>query len=115
MSALPAEELSDLVFKALADGTRRSLVDALGSGPRTTGELCAEHPEMTRFGVMSHLKVLEEAGLIFVSRKGRERYNYLNPVPIRKIYHRWIKPYAEELADELIALKKSAEKGGRRG
>ena len=115
MSSVHEEESSDLVFKALADGTRRSVVDALRRGPRTTGELCAEHPEMTRFGVMSHLKVLEEAGLIFVSRRGRERFNYLNPVPIRKIYHRWIKPYAEDLADELIALKKSAEKGGRHG
>ena len=115
MSATTAEALSDLVFKALADATRRSLIDALRTGPRTTGQLCLLHPEMTRFGVMSHLKVLEEAGLVFVRREGRERHNYLNPVPIRKIYHRWIKPYAEDLADELIALKKSAEKGGRRG
>jgi DNA-binding transcriptional ArsR family regulator len=66
---------------------------------------------MTRFGVMAHLKVLEEAGLILFRRQGRQRYNHLNPVPLRQIYHRWMKPLAELPADELIGLKRHTEEG----
>jgi DNA-binding transcriptional ArsR family regulator len=101
--------MDDLVFKALADSTRRSLLDALRVGPATTGALCAMHPEMSRFGVMDHLRVLQEAGLITVERDGRARWNHLNPVPIREVYLRWVKPIAETSADELIGLKRVAE------
>jgi DNA-binding transcriptional ArsR family regulator len=101
--------MDDLVFKALADATRRSLLDALREGPATTGALCAMHPEMSRFGVMDHLRVLQEAGLITVERDGRARWNHLNPVPIREVYLRWVKPIAETSADELIGLKRVAE------
>ena len=101
--------MDDLVFKALADSTRRSLLDALRDGPATTGTLSAMHPEMSRFGVMDHLRVLQEAGLITVERDGRARWNHLNPVPIREVYLRWVKPIAETSADELIGLKRVAE------
>src|SRR3954452_18217171 len=99
----------EAVFKALADATRRSLLDALRDGPATTGELCASHTEMSRFGVMDHLRVLHEAGLIVVEPIGRTRVNHLNPVPIREVYQRWIRPIAEPPADELLALKRAAE------
>src|SRR3954468_11491866 len=99
----------DTVFKALADATRRSLLDALRDGPATTGDLCASHTEMSRFGVMDHLRVLHEAGLILVEPIGRTRGNHLNPVPIREVYERWMRPIAEAPADELLALKHAAE------
>jgi DNA-binding transcriptional ArsR family regulator len=101
--------MDDEVFKALADPTRRALLDALLEGPRTTGELCALHDEMTRFGVMNHMRILEECGLIVVHRVGRSRLNYLNPVPIREVYVRWVRPIAEAPADELLRLKATAE------
>jgi DNA-binding transcriptional ArsR family regulator len=99
----------DAVFKALADPTRRALLDAMRTGPATTGELCAAHTEMSRFGVMDHLRVLHEAGLIVIEREGRVRRNHLNPVPIREVYLRWIRPIAEAPADELLALQAVAE------
>jgi DNA-binding transcriptional ArsR family regulator len=103
------DDARDRVFKALADGTRRALLDALADGPRTTGELCERHPEMTRFGVMAHLKVLEEAELVLVTREGRLRYNHLNPVPVRQIYERWVRPMAALQATELTGLARAAE------
>ena len=99
----------DAIFKALADPTRRALLDELHRGSATTGTLCAAHAEMSRFGVMDHLRVLHEAGLIVVERVGRSRLNHLNPVPIREVYARWIQPIAETSADELLALKAVAE------
>jgi DNA-binding transcriptional ArsR family regulator len=99
----------DAVFKALADATRRAILDELRRGSATTGELCAAHPEMTRFGVMDHLRVLHEAGLILVERTGRSRLNHLNPVPLREVYARWLRPIAETPADELLALRRTAE------
>jgi len=103
----------ELVFKALADSTRRDLLDVLRRGPRTTGELCARHPEMSRFGVMDHIRVLVEAGLILVERAGRERLNYLNPVPIQGIHDRWITRFARMEAVSLLALKAAAEENER--
>jgi DNA-binding transcriptional ArsR family regulator len=99
----------DSVFRSLADPTRRALLDALRAGPRTTGELCALHPEMSRFGVMAHLKQLQEANLVIVERVGRERRNHLNPVPLREVVARWVLPIAETPADELIRLRAVAE------
>lgn len=95
------------MFKALADPTRRRLLDELASGPMTTGELCERHSEMTRFGVMAHLKVLEEADLVLVTREGRLRRRHLNPVPIRQIYERWVRPFAELPAAELTGLERA--------
>ena len=97
------------MFKALADPTRRFLLDLLYERDgRTLGEL--EAPlEMTRFGVMKHLKLLEEAGLVVSQRHGREKLHFLNPVPIREIYDRWIDKYTERQAAALVDLKKELE------
>jgi len=99
----------DLVFKALADPTRRFLLDRLfARDGRTLTEL-ESALEMTRFGVMKHLRVLEDAGLIVTRRSGREKLHYLNPVPIRLIHDRWIDKYAERRVSALIGLKTELE------
>ena len=99
----------DLVFKALADPTRRMLLDRLFTRDgRTLTELEAQL-EMTRFGVMKHLKVLEGAGLIVSRRRGREKLHFLNPVPIRQIHDRWIDKYREREVSALLDLKTSLE------
>src|SRR3954463_1216416 len=99
----------DLVFKALADPTRRFLLDRLfARDGRTLTDLVSEL-DMTRFGVMKHLKVLEEAGLVVVRRQGREKLHFLNPVPIRLLHDRWIDKYAEREVSALIALKADLE------
>jgi DNA-binding transcriptional ArsR family regulator len=99
----------DLVFKALADPSRRRLLDLLyARDGRTLTELDAEL-EMTRFGVMKHLKVLEEAGLVVTRRQGREKLHFLNPVPIRLIHDRWIDKYTERQVSALANLKSELE------
>ncbi len=98
----------DLVWRALGDPSRRRILDRLRERPHTTGELCADF-ESTRFAVMKHLKVLEGASLIFIERRGRERYNYINPVPIQQIYRRWIRPFEALAADRLLKIKQLAE------
>src|SRR5690349_8500179 len=99
----------DLVFKALADPTRRMLLDRLFTRDgRTLTELEAQL-EMTRFGVMKHLRVLEGAGLVVSRRQGREKLHYLNPVPIRLIHDRWIGKYAEHRVAALADLKSELE------
>ena len=102
----------DLVFKALADPTRRHLLDRLFERDgRTLGEL-EEGLEMTRFGVMKHLRVLEEAGLVVSRRAGREKHHFLNPVPIRLIHDRWIDKYTEQRISALSELKTQLEGRG---
>ena len=99
----------DRVFKALADPTRRFLLDRLFERDgRTLTELESEL-EMTRFGVMKHLKVLEDAGLVVARRSGREKRHFLNPVPIRLIHDRWIDKYTERQLSALADLKKQLE------
>ena len=99
----------DKVFKALADSTRRHLLDRLFERDgRTLGEL-EEGLEMTRFGVMKHLRVLEEAGLVVARRAGREKHHFLNPVPIRQIHDRWIDKYTEGRVSALLDLKARLE------
>ena len=99
----------DRVFKALADPTRRHLLDRLFERDgRTLGELEADL-EMTRFGVMKHLRVLEDAGLVTTRRSGREKHHFLNPVPIRLIHDRWIDKYTEHRAAALADLKHELE------
>ena len=99
----------DRVFKALADPTRRFLLDRLFvRDGRTLTELESEL-EMTRFGVMKHLKVLEEANLVVARRSGREKLHYLNPVPIRQIHDRWIDKYTEHRVSALLDLKSELE------
>jgi DNA-binding transcriptional ArsR family regulator len=102
----------DRVFKALADPTRRFLLDLLFQGDgRTLTELESEL-EMTRFGVMKHLRVLEDAGLVVTRRQGREKLHFLNPVPIRLIHDRWIDKYTERQVSALADLKTELEETG---
>jgi DNA-binding transcriptional ArsR family regulator/uncharacterized protein YndB with AHSA1/START domain len=99
----------DSVFKALADPTRRKLLDELFERDgQTLGELGQRLP-MTRFGVMKHLKVLEDAGLVITRRRGREKLHFLNPVPIRLVHDRWVSKYAEPWASALSGLKTRIE------
>jgi DNA-binding transcriptional ArsR family regulator len=105
----PGMDDDDRVFKALADSTRRHLLDRLFERDgRTLGEL-EEGLEMTRFGVMKHLRVLEEAGLVVTRRAGREKHHFLNPVPIRQIHDRWIDKYTEGRVSALLDLKARLE------
>jgi uncharacterized protein YndB with AHSA1/START domain/DNA-binding transcriptional ArsR family regulator len=107
------EPRQDAVFKALADPVRRLLLDRLfARDGQTLGELCAQVPRLTRFGVMKHLGVLEESGLIVTRRMGREKLHYLNPVPIRLLHDRWIGKYAEPWAAALSQLKTTLEGEG---
>jgi DNA-binding transcriptional ArsR family regulator len=100
----------DLVFKALGDSSRRFLLDLLHKRDgQTLGELEWEL-EMTRFGVMKHLKLLEEAGLVITRWRGREKLHFLNAVPIRLIHDRWIDKYREHEVSALADLKQSIEK-----
>ncbi len=99
----------DRVFRALADTTRRGLLDQLFKRDgQTLGEL-ERRLTMTRFGVMKHLRVLEDAGLVVTKRRGREKLHFLNPVPIRQIHDRWIDKYTEPWAATLTELKKNLE------
>lgn len=95
----------DRVFKALAAGTRRRILDLLKDGPKTTGALCAEFDNLDRCTVMQHLRVLEEADLVVAQRKGRERWNHLSPLPIKRIHDRWIGEYARSAVDLLDRLQ----------
>lgn len=99
----------ELVFKALADPTRRGLLDELHrSDGQTLTELEQRLP-MSRFGVMKHLKLLEQANLVATRRRGREKLHYLNPVPIQQVYERWVSKYAQPVAAGLTALKRELE------
>ena len=99
----------DFVFKALADATRRFLLDLLfARDGRTLTELESEL-SMSRFGVMKHLRVLERAGLVVTRKSGREKLHFLNPVPIRLIHDRWTRKYAEHHVSALVELKAELE------
>jgi DNA-binding transcriptional ArsR family regulator len=100
----------DTVFKALADPTRRAILDRLfDENGQTLGKLC-ERLDMTRQAVSKHLAVLEEAELVVTSWQGREKHHYLNPVPIQEIYERWIHKYERTQLDALSQLKQKLEK-----
>jgi DNA-binding transcriptional ArsR family regulator len=108
----------DEVFKALADPSRRELLDRLhAENGRTLKELC-EHMSMSRQAVMKHLAVLEDANLVVSVRRGREKLHYLNPVPISDIYHRWIGKYEDQQITALALLKQAlqgaSDEGDRR-
>ena len=98
------------IFKALADGRRRRMLDLLKSGPRTTGDLCTSFPNLNRCTVMQHLGVLERAGLIIVKREGRLRWNYINPLPIKAIHDRWISPHARRAVELPARMKREMER-----
>jgi DNA-binding transcriptional ArsR family regulator len=99
----------DEVFKALADPTRRQLLDALREQDGQTLSELERHLPMSRFGVMKHLKVLEEANLLTTRRRGREKLHFLNVVPIRQVYERWVSNYTELWASTLTELKRDIE------
>jgi uncharacterized protein YndB with AHSA1/START domain len=102
----------DAVFRALADPTRRSLLDELFERDGQTLSALERRLPMTRFGVMKHLKVLEEAGLVTTKKRGREKLHFLNPVPIRLVHDRWVSKYAEPWAATLTGLKQTLEGEG---
>jgi DNA-binding transcriptional ArsR family regulator len=101
----------DRVWKALADPKRRAILDLLRRRPRTTTEIVERIPEISRFGVMKHLSVLREAGLVQTREDGRSVVNTLNVVPIRLIYERWVSDYQDLWARKLTGLKRSLERG----
>ena len=100
----------DDVFKALADPTRRRLLDELFEEDGQTLSALEQRLPMSRFGVAKHLKVLEGAGLVTTRRRGREKLHFLNPVPIREVHDRWVSKYAEPWASALTGLKRDLER-----
>jgi DNA-binding transcriptional ArsR family regulator len=103
------EETFDRVFQALANGTRRQILDLLRNEPRTTGDICARFPALDRCTTMQHMGVLERAGLIVAHRRGRQRWNHLDVLPIKLIHDRWIGDYARSAVDLLAGLKADLE------
>ncbi len=99
----------DPVWKALSDPTRRAILDVLRERPRMTTEIVEAFPHLTRFGVMKHLDVLRQAGLVHTREEGRQRVNSLNVLPIRQIYERWVGPFQELWSGELLRIKELAE------
>ncbi|PIC01814.1 helix-turn-helix transcriptional regulator [Caulobacter sp. X] len=106
---MSSEDEADLIFKALSHRARRRILDLLKAESLTTGMLCARFPDLDRCTVMQHLGVLEEAGLVVAERRGRERWNHLDALPIHAIHERWIGPYAAYAASMLSRLKKTVE------
>jgi DNA-binding transcriptional ArsR family regulator len=106
---MSTEDDLDAVFKALANPVRRHICDELRLRPLTTKQLCESFSELDRCTVMLHLGVLERAGLVVAVKKGRERFNYLDPMPIQAIHERWIGPHAAQAAGQLLALKTHLE------
>ena len=106
---MSTEDELDRVFKALSNSVRREICDALKLRPLTTKQLCAAFAHLDRCTVMQHLRVLEEAGLVIPVRKGRERFNYLDAMPIQAIHERWIGPHAAGAAAGLLRLKRELE------
>jgi DNA-binding transcriptional ArsR family regulator len=99
----------DIVWKALSDNTRRSILDLLRQGPCTTTRIVEAFPHLSRFGVMKHIDVLREAGLIHTREERRQRINSLNVVPIRQIYERWVGRFEELWTSHLLRIKEDAE------
>jgi DNA-binding transcriptional ArsR family regulator len=104
-----SDRRTDRVFKALADKTRRRMLDLLANRPRTTGELADAFPGLSRFAVMKHLGVLARANLVIAHREGRKRWNSLNPVPLRDVLRRWVGKYEELWADVMLNIRDAAE------
>ena len=103
------EDSYDRIFKALSDSRRRQILDLLKDEPKTTGSICDHYGELYRCTVMQHLGVLEKAGMVIVKKEGRFRWNYLDVVPIREIYDRWINRYASPSVEVLAKLKQDLE------
>jgi DNA-binding transcriptional ArsR family regulator len=104
----------DPIWKALADETRRTILDFLRSGPKTTTAIVEQFPDLSRFAVMKHLDVLRQAALVLTREEGRQRINSLNAVPIRMIYERWVSNYEGIWANALLRVKEAAERSSPR-
>lgn len=107
-------ESAELVWKALADSTRRAILDALGERPHTTGELAERFRPLCRTNVMKHLDLLVEAELVLVRREGRSRWNYLNPVPIQRVCDRWVSRHVRHVASAVSRFKDHVERKEQR-
>lgn len=105
---MSTDQNDELIWKALADKSRRAILDLLRDSPKTTGEVC-ERFDMSRIAVMKHLDILEACNLISVRREGKFRWNHLNAIPIQQIYERWVKPYEAHWASQGIQLKNFVE------
>jgi DNA-binding transcriptional ArsR family regulator len=105
-----AEDL-DPIWKALADETRRTILDFLRSGSKPTTAIVEQFPDLSRFAVMKHLDVLRQAALVVTREEGRQRINSLNAVPIRMIYERWVSNYEGAWANALLRVKEASERG----
>jgi len=101
----------DQIWKALADETRRTILDILRSGPKPTTAIVEQFPDLSRFAVMKHLDVLRQAALVVTREDGRQRINSLNAVPIRMIYERWVSKYEGIWASALLRVKEAPERG----
>ncbi|MFT5424095.1 MAG: DNA-binding transcriptional ArsR family regulator/uncharacterized protein YndB with AHSA1 [Phycisphaerales bacterium] len=98
------------VWKALSDPTRRGILDELRDGPRTTGDLASVFCGLSRYAVMKHIGVLEEAGLLLATKEGRQRWNHLNAVPLRQVYERWVGKFGDAWASSSVRLKEAAQR-----
>lgn len=98
------------IWKALGSAHRRALLDALRDGAKTTTALCEVLPHLSRYAVMQHLGVLEQAGVVLVRREGRERWNELNAVPIQRELERWLNGFQQASASQLLAFERHLEK-----
>ncbi|HEX4934832.1 MAG TPA: metalloregulator ArsR/SmtB family transcription factor [Gemmatimonadaceae bacterium] len=97
------------MWRALANPLRRAMLDHLYAGPQTTSALADRFPGLSRFAIMQHLRVLEEAELVIARRDGRARYNYLNPIPIQRIADRWVSRYMRPWTEALVGLRDQLE------
>ena len=101
---------NDLIWKALADATRREILDRLAERPMTSGEIVSRFDGLCRTNVMKHLDILVSANLVIVRREGRHRWNYLNPVPIQRVCDRWVSRHVNRIASKMSRLKDHVEK-----
>ena len=105
----PSDDLAP-VWRGLSSSWRRQILDILSDGPLPTGELARHFPDLSRFAVMQHLRVLEAGGLVMRRKAGRRSINHMNPIPIQQIYQRWVKRYQEPWAEALVGLKAELER-----
>lgn len=105
-------DTDDAFWKALSDPTRRQILDLLRAGPRTTGDVARQFPQLSRYAVMKHLGLLETANLVLVRRKGRERWNHLNAVPLREVYERWVSSLEDQWAASIMQIDRLATAPG---
>lgn len=99
----------DPIWKALSDPTRRRILELLKAGPRLTGEVVEQFPELSRFAVMKHLDQLRGVGLVVTEVEGRKRVNRLNPEPIQRVYEQWVRRFSDHWSTALGDIKSAAE------